>query len=164
MNAETYARTVAAPGVGPGWTRVAQSIAGMLPAEAIDRVWLFAPIRREEREWGTAVLACRTDDDRHRVFTASYVLVVRGRERGQGRVTVEEVGESPPTVVHDVIVGVQERTGEAHPPVEVPAARWFRDNGVDPAIERADDAPSSPDRIAGRETSPVTVQGGAHRD
>lgn len=165
MNAETYARAVAAPGVGPGWTRVAQSIADMVSADAIDRVWLFAPIRREEREWGTAVVACRTDDDRRRLLTASYLLVVRGRERGQGRVTVEEVGESPPAVVHEVIAGVQERTGEVHPPIEVPADRWFHENGVHPVTAVADDAPQpTPDRVAGPETSTATFQGGAHRD
>jgi hypothetical protein len=129
-----------------------------MPANAIDRVWLFAPIRREEREWGTAVVARRTDDDRRRLYTASYLLVVRGRERGQGRVTVEEVGESPPAVVHEVIAGVQERTGDAHPPVEVPPDRWFRDNGFQPAIESAADTAPRLDRVAGPEISTATPQ------
>ena len=158
MNAETYARAVATPGVGPGWTRVVQSLAGAVPATAIDRVWLFPPIRREEREWGTAVVACHTGDDRRRLYTASYLLVVRGRERGQGRVTVEEVGDSPPAVVHEVIAGVQERTGDPHPPVEVPPERWFRDNGFQPVIEAAADTAPRLDRVASPETSTATPQ------
>lgn len=164
MNTETYARAVAAPGIGPGWTRVAQSLAGLMPPDAIDRVWLFAPIRRDEREWGTAVVACRTNDDRRRLFTASYLLVVRGRERGQGRVTVDEVGESPPAVVHEVIAGVQERTGDAHPPVEVPPERWFRDNGVQAATEASEDVQQIHDRVAGTEIATANPQGGADRD
>lgn len=113
------------PGLGLGWTRVARAVAGAIPTDEIDGIWLFAPARQEEREWGTAVVSRRTEDDRRRIYTASYILVVRGRERGQGRVTVEEVGTSPGSVVHEVIAGVQERAGEPHPPVEIARELWF---------------------------------------
>ncbi len=104
---------------------MAAAVAQAMPAGEIERIWLFAPVRREEREWGTAVVARRSDRERLRVYTASYQLVIRGRERGQGKVTLLEVGESGAAVVDDVIRGVQERAGEAEPPVEIGAGLWF---------------------------------------
>jgi hypothetical protein len=123
------------PGLGLGWTRVAEAVRGRVPAGSIERIWLFAPVRREEREWGTAVVACRTESLRRRVLTASYILMVRGRERGQGRVTVEEVGESPVEVLHEVLAGVQERAGEPDPPVEIAPELWYGDEGDESATE-----------------------------
>lgn len=104
-----------------------------MPSAEIARIWLFAPIRREEREWGTAVVARRGDGDRVRVYTASYTLIMRGRERGQSQVTLQEVGESPAAVVDDVVRGVQERAGEADPPVEIGAGVWFEEAHDQPA-------------------------------
>lgn len=90
-------------------------------------MWLFPPVRREEREWGVAVIACHTDENRQRIFTASYMMIVRGREKGHGKVAIEEVGESPATVLDDVIRGVGERTGEAEPPLEISPDLWYGD-------------------------------------
>ncbi len=115
------------PGLGPGWTRVAGALAEQVEPDDIEGIWLFAPVRREEREWGAAVIACRIDEGRSRIFTASYMIIVRGREKGHGKVSVEEVGESPATVLEDVIKGVGDRTGETEPPVEITADLWFND-------------------------------------
>jgi hypothetical protein len=117
------------PVLGLGWTRVAKLVSATVEPASIDRIWLFAPVRHDEREWGTALIACRTDDGRQRIFTASYLLVIRGRERGQGKVVVEEVGTSPPRVLHEVIVGVQERADESEPPVEIAPGLWFGADG-----------------------------------
>ena len=125
----TGARPTRAAGLGPGWARVAASVAQAVPPAEIERIWLFPPVRQEDREWGTAVIGRRAEGDRLRVYTAGYMLVVRGRERGQGRVVVDEVGESPAAVIDDVIRGVQERAGEADPPVEVATTVWY---GADP--------------------------------
>jgi hypothetical protein len=149
MHSDTYARVTRGNGLGLGWTKVAAAVADALPTASIERIWLFAPVRRDEREWGTAVLSCHTEEERRRVFTASYLMVVRGRERGRGKVTVEEVGVSPPDVVHEVIAGVQERAGEAAPPAEIPPAQWFADEetAADPGTPRDGgdwtDAPSA---------------------
>ena len=118
---------VPTPGLGSGWTRVAEALVSRVEPEDIEGIWLFQPVRREEREWGVAVVACRTDDDRRRIFTASYMIVVRGREKGHGKVAVEEIGESPATVLEDVIRGVGDRTGEAEPPVEITPDLWYGD-------------------------------------
>ena len=115
------------PGLEPGWLRTAQSLAEVVRPEEIDGIWLFPPVRREEREWGTAVVSRLSGEGRRRIYTASYMLVVRGRERGQGKVVVEEVGESPIAVVHEVLRGVQERAGEAEPPVEIPPKLWYQE-------------------------------------
>ena len=113
------------PGLGPGWTRVAEALTARVQPGDIEGIWLFSPVRREEREWGVAVISCRTDDMRRRIFTASYMLIVRGREKGHGKVSVEEVGESPATVLEDVIQGVRDRAGEVEPPVEIAPGLWF---------------------------------------
>jgi hypothetical protein len=120
---------------GYGWRRVATAVAASVPIGEIERIWLFPPVRQEAREWGTAVVARRVGPGRLRVYTGSYGLVVRGRERGQGQVTVEEVGETPDAVLADVIRGVQERAGEAQYPDEIVPAAWFtRDD--EPAAAR----------------------------
>ncbi|HKG33808.1 MAG TPA: hypothetical protein VKB22_08750, partial [Gemmatimonadales bacterium] len=66
--------------VGTGWDRLAQAVAQVIPADEVDGVWIFAPVRRDAREWGTAVLS-RVDGERRRIYTAGYVLAVKGKER-----------------------------------------------------------------------------------
>jgi hypothetical protein len=118
---------VGGAGLTLGWRRVADEVARTMPVDEIERTWLFPPVRGEDREWGTAVIARRVAAGRMRVYTGSYHLVVRGRERGHGRVEVAEVGETPDDVLADVIRGVQARAGEAEPPLEVTPATWFTD-------------------------------------
>jgi hypothetical protein len=122
-----------APGLGLGWRRVADALAQAIPVAEVERIWLFPPVRRDEREWGTAVVARRVRGDRVRVYTASYLLVVRGRERGQAQVTVDDVGETPDDVVATVIRGVQERAREDEPPVEIAPALWWEEHDGAPA-------------------------------
>jgi len=111
--------------VGFGWRRVAQAVADAMPVPEVERIWLFPPVRQEDREWGTAVVARRVQAGRLRVYTGSYGLVIRGRERGQGQVALEEVGETPDDVLSDVIRGVQDRAGEADEPSEIRPTHWF---------------------------------------
>ena len=113
------------PGVGAGWLRLAGELAKVVPPAEVDNVWVFAAVRREEREWGTAVVARRADGDRVRVYTARFVQVTRGREKGQGRVTIDEVAECPRAVVYEVLKGVQERMAETDLPVEIPPSLWY---------------------------------------
>lgn len=115
--------------------RVAAAVGEAIPRAELERVWLFAPLRQEDREWGTAVLARRGEGDRVRVYTASYMVVLRGRERGQSKVTLEEVGEGPPEVLEEIVRGVRERSGELEPPVEVPVALWYGDEDDQPASQ-----------------------------
>jgi hypothetical protein len=127
------------PGVGKGWTILAESVARELDVTRLSRIWVFSPLRRNEREWGTAVVAVSVGEDRLEIHTARYFLVTRGKKRGQNKVEVEIVAESPADVVSEVLEKVQERTGETDPPVEINVLQWY------PPIEEVelDDEPST---------------------
>lgn len=123
------------PEAGVGWSRVARALAEHIPPSEVHGIWLFAPLRHEDREWGTAIVARVAEQDRRRIYTASYVIVTGGPERGQHRITIEEVGEGPEEVVREIIAGVQERAGEAEPPLEIPRDAWYGDEDDEPATE-----------------------------
>ncbi|OLC05554.1 MAG: hypothetical protein AUH42_07350 [Gemmatimonadetes bacterium 13_1_40CM_70_11] len=110
---------------GPGWAMLAAAVAQAVPPAEIETIYLFRPIKREGREWGTAVVTRRAPDARLRVYTAKYMLVVRGKERGQAKVAVEEVGRSPAEVLEQVMLAAAERTGDAEPPVAHGPSVWY---------------------------------------
>jgi len=66
-------------------------------------------------------------DGRLRVYTARYMLVVRGKERGQTRIALDEVGLSPAEVVAQVMQATADRVGDAEPPIETDRAVWYDD-------------------------------------
>jgi len=115
----------ARPGQGPGWAKLAAAVAQRVPPAEIETIYLFTPIKREGREWGTAVVTRRYAEGRLLVYTARYMLVVRGKERGQSRQEIAEVALSPAEVVAQVMQGTAERTGEAEPPLAYGAAVWY---------------------------------------
>ncbi len=112
-------------GQGPGWSRLAAAVADQVPSAEVRTVYLFRPFRREGREWGTAVVTRDDPDGRLRVYTARYMLVVRGKERGQTRVEVAEVGLSPAEVITQVMQATADRTGDAEPPLEADRGIWY---------------------------------------
>ena len=112
------------PAARPGWQRLARAVADIVPPGEVDRVWLFDPLRREGREWGTAVVS-RVDGERRRIYTAQYVLAIRGKERGRFETTVQEVGSGPAEVLGRLLHDVQRRGDEQGPPVAVPPGAWF---------------------------------------
>ena len=117
----------AGPGDGPGWAKVAAAVQAEVPPAEIETIYLFRPLRREGREWGTAVVTRRAPlpGGRLRVYTAKYMLVVRGKERGQAKVVVEEVGLSPAEVLAEVMQSTADRTGDPEPPLAVGPAVWY---------------------------------------
>ena len=110
--------------MGSAWERLAQAVAQVLPPAEVDAVWTFAPLRRDTREWGTAVLS-RVDGDRRRIYTARYVLTTRGKERGKFESTVHEVGSGPVEVLARVLHDAQGRMDDDQPPVPVAPESWF---------------------------------------
>lgn len=116
---------VVAPGRGPGWAKLAEAVAACVPPAEIERLHVFRPFKRDGREWGTAVVTSRAPDGRLRVYTAKYMLVVRGKERGRARTEVDEVGLSPSEVLEQVMQATAERSGEATPPDVVSPAVWY---------------------------------------
>ena len=115
------------PGQGPGWAKLAQAVGAELPPEEIETIYVFRPIRREGREWGTAVVTSRAaaNGDRLRVYTARYMLVVRGKERGQAKLEVRETALSPADVLAQVIQATADRSGDVDPPVALSRAAWY---------------------------------------
>lgn len=112
-----------APG-GSGWERLAQAVSEVLPPAEVDGVWIFSPLRREDREWGTAVLS-RVDGDRRRIYTARYVLAVKGKQRGKFESTIQEVGSGPLDALARVLQEAQRRIDDEHPPSSVAPEAWF---------------------------------------
>ena len=96
-----------------------------VPPAEIETIYLFRPIKREGREWGTAVITRRHPEGRLVVYTARYMLVVRGKEKGQSRVEVSAVALSPAEVVAQVMQQSAERSGEAEPPLAFGPGVWY---------------------------------------
>jgi hypothetical protein len=124
-----------APWPGLGWERLAQAVAEVLPPDEVDGVWAFSPLRRETKEWGTAVLS-RVDGDRRRIYTARYVLAIKGKERGKFEASVLEVGSGPLDALNRLVQEAQRRIDDENPPISVPPESWFppvppADLGVD---------------------------------
>jgi hypothetical protein len=120
----TLPRDREAAASGSGWERLAQAVSEVLPPAEVDGVWIFAPVRRENREWGTAVLS-RVDGDRRRIYTAGYVLAVKGKQRGKFESTIQEVGSGPMDALARVLQEAQRRIDDEHPPSSVAPESWF---------------------------------------
>lgn len=107
-----------------GWERLAQAVAEVVPPSEVDGVWVFTPVRRETREWGTAVLS-RVEGDRRRIYTARYVLAIKGKERGKFESSVQEVGTGPTEALTRLLQEAHRRIDDEHPPIPVPPGSWF---------------------------------------
>ncbi|HXG44605.1 MAG TPA: hypothetical protein VNJ71_07610 [Gemmatimonadales bacterium] len=111
---------------GSGWGRLARAVAEALPVEEIDAIWQFRTLRREGRELGTAIIS-RVDGvrrERRRVYTARFVHVLKGKERGKFESALEEVGSGPVETLGELVAGVRRRL-EDEDPRPVDPATWF---------------------------------------
>ena len=122
-------------GRGPGWERMAAELRAALPVEEVDRVWAFRVVRRDGQDFGTAILS-RVHGDRRRIYTARFILTVKGKKRGQFTWFLEEVGSGPLEALDELLALVPRRSDEEEPPAPVDPAQWFP-----PAPP--DDAPSA---------------------
>lgn len=120
-----------------GWDRLALAVAEVFPPTEVDAVWVFTPVRRENREWGTAVLS-RIDGERRRIYTARYVLAVKGKERGKFESSVEEVGSGTTEALARLVQEAHRRIDDEHPPTPVPPELWFS------AVRSTDDVDGPP--------------------
>ncbi len=114
-----------APGQGAGWAKLAAAVETHVPPGEIETIYVFQPIKRAGKEWGTAVVTRKSGDGRLRVYTARYMLVVRGKERGQSKIEVEEVALSTAEVLAKVMQATVDRGGDTEPPVELGPAVWY---------------------------------------
>jgi hypothetical protein len=115
------------PGQGPGWAKLAAAVEAQVPPAEIETIYVFRPIKRQGREWGTAVVTRRSasPDGRLRVYTAKYMLIVRGKERGQSKIEVVEVALSPAEVLAQVLQATVDRGGDTEPPTELGPGAWY---------------------------------------
>lgn len=126
--------TGAAPGIGAGWTRLAERVRQELPVAEIDGIWVFRVVRREGRDFGTAILS-RVRGDRRRIHTATFALTVKGKTRGQFEAAIAEVGSGPLTALEELLALVPKRAGDEEPPTPIPVATWFPPEGSDTGPE-----------------------------
>ena len=112
------------PGTGPGWERLAGALRDALPTAELDRVWAFRVVRREGQDFGTAILS-RIEGDRRRIYTARFVLTVKGKKRGAFEWFLVEVGSGPLEALDELLALVPKRSDDEEPPVEITPAAWF---------------------------------------
>ncbi|MDZ4863995.1 MAG: hypothetical protein SGJ01_11180 [Gemmatimonadota bacterium] len=111
---------------GSGWGRLADYVAGEIPVAEIDGVWQFRTIKREGRELGTAMLS-RVDgeqQERRRIYTARFMHLLKGKERGKFEASLEEVGSGLVETLGELLAGVRKRL-EDEDPRPVPVEDWF---------------------------------------
>ena len=125
---------------GPGWDRLAIAVREAVPVAEVDRIWVFPVVRHDGQDFGTAILS-RVDGIRRRIYTARFVLTVKGKKRGQFTWVLEEVGSGPLEALDELLALVPRRSDEEEPPAPVEVASWFPPE-PSPEIE-ADAAPAA---------------------
>ncbi len=122
---------VSEAGQGSGWEQLARQVAEEVPPEEVDALWVFPVRRQDQREFGTAVLTrlAGEEGDRRRIYTARFMLQVKGKERGRFEADVQEVGSGPLSELPELLHEVHLRADDEHPPVAVDPAGWL------PALE-----------------------------
>ncbi|HEV8599823.1 MAG TPA: hypothetical protein VGQ69_10720 [Gemmatimonadales bacterium] len=121
---DTSISTSTGSGIGSGWERLAQALRDAIPVAELDRIWAFQVVRREGQDFGTAILS-RVENDRRRIYTASFVLTVKGKKRGQFDWSLDEVGSGPLEALDELLALVPKRSDEEEPPTPVEPAVWF---------------------------------------
>jgi hypothetical protein len=96
-----------------------------IPAAELDRIWCFPALRQGPAELGTAVLARTDEGDRRRIYTARYLLMVKGKERGRFEADMTEVGSGPLERLPALLDEAHRRSDDEEPPVEVEVADWL---------------------------------------
>jgi len=100
------------PGVPGALAAAGRHLAGQLPVERMDRLWVFPPVRRGRKERGLLVASVLLPDDpaRRGVVTVRYTA----GETGKGGVQVDPVfrdeGAAPPEFLPRIIEGVVRRS------------------------------------------------------
>ena len=122
--------------MGSGWNRLAQVVAENMPVDEVDAVWVFSPLRRDTKEWGTAVIS-RIDGERRRIYTARYGLAVKGKERGKFEASVQEVGTGPLEALSRLVEEAHRRIDDEQPPISISPASWFSHNTADVGVHGA---------------------------
>lgn len=118
---------MAEAGRGSGWEQLARKVAEVVPPEEVDGLWVFPVRRQDQKDFGTAVLTrlAGEEGDRRRIYTARFMLQVKGKERGRFEADVAEVGSGPLSELPELLHEVHLRADDEHPPVPVDPAGWL---------------------------------------
>jgi len=93
--------------------KLLDALATRIPPGEVEAVWAFPGVKRDNREYGVAVVTRRGQGDRHLVYRARYVVPQSGADRGKLALEVEETAEAPAELLPAVIEGVRRRADEA---------------------------------------------------
>jgi len=92
--------------------RFIAAIAERLPGADVLEAHFFSPHRHAEVESGLAVVAAQSEDNaggRPTVYSATYLLTLKGAERGKWAATVTPEADAPLVTVDEVVRGVARR-------------------------------------------------------
>ena len=129
-------QTPMGPGEGPHWERLALWVREQMPASEVDGVWVFRVLRRDQKEFGTAVLS-RVSGERRRIYTATYSATIKGKQRGGFEPQLIEVGSGPLEALEELLALVPVRADDEEPPLPVEVSRWFPPGVVELALDDA---------------------------
>jgi hypothetical protein len=102
------------PGVPEALPRTLVGVRERLGVDAVDRLWIFPPLRRGRRERGlVAVSTFLEGEERRRLLTVAYTAERTGRSLTVESVITQE-GEAPPELLPRVMEGVVRRSGQGH--------------------------------------------------
>ena len=104
-------------GVPEALPRTLEQMRERLGVAALDRLWIFPPMRRGRRERGLiAVSAFQEGEERRSLVTVTYVAEQTGKEGVQVETSFTHEGEAPadrfPTVMRGVVTRGGEERGE----------------------------------------------------
>ncbi|MFP3948794.1 MAG: hypothetical protein ACOC8K_00420 [Gemmatimonadota bacterium] len=100
------------PGAPAALPRTIRTVCERLGVAAVDRLWIFPPLRRGRREWGLVVASeFLESDERRRLHTARYLAEVTGRGL-EYEVDVTGEGILPLDRFSRVLTGVARRAKE----------------------------------------------------
>ena len=103
------------------------AITAQIAVDRIAEVHLFAPMRQGGVESGVAVVAAipfegpdlADREPRYVVYTARYLLVLKGPDRGKWETSVVAEADAPLVTVDAVVRGVQRRSGDLDDPTRM---------------------------------------------
>ena len=109
---------------GDAVAKLLDAVAAQMPPGEVESVWAFPGVKRDNKEYGIAVITRQGSGGRHLVYRARYVLSLTGQERGKTALAIEETAEAPAELLPQVIEGVRRRADEAGDAELVDLAAW----------------------------------------
>jgi hypothetical protein len=110
--------------VSEALARLLEAVAAEMPADEVEAVWAFPPVRRDGREHAVAVVSRLAGAERRRIYRARYSVGLSGAERGKVTVQLEQAAEGPLDLVPSVLDGVRRRADEAGDAELVDLTAW----------------------------------------